>query len=441
MTNGTAGEDRSDGGVPYRSRRRTLVRVGVPVAVVAAIAAGVGLVPALAADSPPDLPQLSAEQVVAKVLGSDAQTLSGTVSVSTDLGVPSQLLGAAAGGLGAAAGHGGGSDGGGAGADPQAKLLGLLGGDRTLRVAVDGPDRQRVDLMENMAGYTLVRNGDQSWAWDSSTNTALHLTGRPGGHAGPADHADPAGKPKGPLTGVPTTPQEAAKQFLTGSAGTTSVTVDGTADVAGQKAYRLSVKPTQAGSTISEVRISVAADNGVPLAVVVKSTDGSTVLDVHFTDVSFAKPAAKTFDFTVPKGAKVTEQKADAAAQGAHGSRDQGAQGAAGGQGPAGERAKGHDGVNVIGEGWTAVVSTQLPSSTGAPFGGPQSDGKQGDGKQGKHQSRSMNPQALVKSLGKPVGGGTLISTKVVNVLLTDDGRVFAGAVTLPVLQHAAGVN
>ncbi|MFD8701212.1 outer membrane lipoprotein carrier protein LolA [Kitasatospora sp. NPDC059648] len=422
MTNETPVDDQLDGGEPYRSRRRTLVRAGVPLAVAAVIAAGVGLVPALAADSPPELPQLSAEQVVAKVLGSDTQALSGTVSVSTDLGVPSQLLGAAAGGLGAAAGHGG--DQGGASADPQAKLLGLLGGDQTLRVAVDGPDRQRVDLMENMAGYTLVRNGDQSWAWDSSTNTALHVTGRPAEHAG-------AKAPKAPLTGVPTTPQEAARQFLAGSAGTTSVTVAGTANVAGQKAYQLSVKPTQSGSTVSEVRISVAADNGVPLAVVVKSTDGSTVLDVHFTDVSFAEPAARTFDFTAPKGAKVTERKADEAA----------AKGAKGEQGERGPQGKDHDGVNVIGEGWTAVVSTRLPSSVEAPAEGPQGGGTHGDGKQGKQHGRPMNPQALVKSLGKPVGGGTLISTKVVNVLLTDDGRVFAGAVTLPVLQHAAGVN
>ncbi|MFJ8471974.1 outer membrane lipoprotein carrier protein LolA [Kitasatospora sp. NPDC094011] len=426
MTDETAVDGRMDDGAPYRSRRRTMVRAGVPLAIAAVIAAGVGLVPALAADSPPDLPQLSAEQVVAKALGSDAQTLSGEVSVSTDLGVPSQLVGAAAGGLGAAAGHGSGQ-GGGSAADPQAKLLGLLGGDQTLRVAVDGPDRQRVDLLENMAGYTLVRNGDQSWAWDSSTNTAVHLTGRPAGHGEAA---------KAPLTGVPTTPQEAAKQFLTAGAGTTSVTVAGTATVAGQKAYQLSVKPTQSGSTISEVRIAVAADNGVPLAVVVKSTDGSTVLDVHFTDVSFAKPAAKTFDFTAPKGAKVTEKKADEAtkdaARGGH-VQGQGAQG--------GRAAGGHDGVNVIGEGWTTVLSTPLPGSTGAPFGGPQGDGGQGDGKQGKRHGQSMNPQALAKSLGKPVAGGTLISTKVVNVLLTDDGRVFAGAVTLPVLQHAAGVN
>ncbi|MEU8923702.1 DUF2092 domain-containing protein [Kitasatospora sp. NPDC048545] len=404
MTNETATGDELDGGVPYRSRRRVLVRAAVPLAVAAVIAAGVGLVPALAADSPPDLPTLTAEQVVAKALGSEAQSLSGTVSVSTDLGLPTQLLGAA-GGIGAAAGgHGG--DGASASADPQAKLLGLLGGDRTLRVAVDGPDHQRVDMMENMAGYTVVRNGDQAWAWDSSTNSAVHLTGRAGDK-----------HPAAPLSQLPTTPQEAARQFLTASAGTTSVTVAGTANVAGQKAYQLSVKPTQSGSTVAEVRIAVAADNGVPLAVAVKSTDGTTVLDVHFTDVSFAKPAAKTFDFALPKGAKVTEQKADGAAK-EHGAAADTAKG-------------GHDGTNVIGEGWTAVFTSQVP---GAPVAAPKGDGKHGG-------RAPVNPQGLMKSLGKQVDGGTLISTKVLNVLLTDDGRVFAGAVTLPVLQHAAGVN
>ncbi|GHF85863.1 hypothetical protein GCM10018790_74200 [Kitasatospora xanthocidica] len=419
MTNDKATGDELDGGVPYRSRRRVLVRAGVPVAVAAVIAAGIGLVPALAADSPPDLPTLTAEQIVAKALGSQTQALSGTVTVSTDLGLPSQLLGMA-GGLG---GAGGGVGSGGTGAsgqsspaDPQGKLLGLLGGDRTLRVAVDGPEHQRVDMMENMAGYTMVRNGDQAWAWDSSTNSALHLIGAAAQL--PRKQADQ--HPGAPLSELPTTPQEAARQVLTASAGTTSVTVAGTANVAGQKAYQLSVKPTQSGSTVAEVRIAVAADNGVPLAVAVKSTDGTTVLDLRFTDVSFAKPAAKTFDFTAPKGAKVTEKKADQAA----------AEAAAEGKAAAGANGGDHEHLNVIGEGWTAVVATQLP---GGPVEVP---------KDGKHAGRgSVNPQGLIKSLGKQVAGGTLISTKVVNVLLTDDGRVFAGAVTLPVLQHAAGVN
>ncbi|MEU3571370.1 DUF2092 domain-containing protein [Kitasatospora sp. NPDC036755] len=410
MTNEKAAGDDLDGGAPYRSRRRVLMRAAVPAAVAAVIAAGVGLVPALAADSAPDLPALTAEQLVAKVLGSETQALSGTVTISTDLGVPGQLLGAAGGLAGAAGGHGGGSS-----ADPQSKLLGLLGGDRTLRIAVDGPDRQRVDVQEKMAGYSLVRNGDQAWAWDSSSNSAVHMTGRATGEK----HAET------PLAELPTTPQEAARQFLSESAGTTSVTVAGTAKVAGQNAYELSVKPTQSGSTLAEVRIAVDADNGVPLAVAVKSVDGSTVLNVRFTQVSFARPADKTFDFTVPKGAKVTEQKAQDAAEGApDAAREHLGAGAA-------------EGLDVIGEGWTTVVATKLP---GAVDGAPKDDAKGGK-HGGRGPAQSLNPQSMVKSLGKPVAGGTLVSTKVLNVLLTDDGRVLAGAVTLPVLQHAAGVN
>ncbi|MGW4898047.1 LolA family protein [Kitasatospora sp. NPDC004240] len=403
MTDDSRTEEHT-GGTPYRSRRRTLVRVAVPLAMAGIVATGIGLVPALADDSPPNLPALTAEQVVAKALGSQAETLSGTVEVSADLGVPGQLFSAA----GAGASPGGTHGRGGSSAAPESKLLGLLGGDHTLRVSVDGPDRQRIGLIEKLAEYTLVHNGDQVWAWDSSTNEAVHLTAPQG-----AGHRE-----RPPLTGVPTTPQEAARQFLTAAAGTTSVAVDGTANVAGQKAYRLSVKPTQPGSTIGEVRIAVAADNGVPLAVLVKGTDGGKVLDVRFTEVSFAKPAAKTFEFTAPKGAKVTEHKApDAPARGEH------------------DRAAAPGGLNVVGEGWTSVLSTRLPSGEVTVPAEGKHGGKHGRAPQGQ------SPQALVKSLGKPVEGGTLISTKVLNALVTDDGRVFAGAVTLPVLQSAAGVR
>ncbi|KJK57155.1 LolA family protein [Saccharothrix sp. ST-888] len=412
-------------GYAHRPRRRTAVRALVPVGVIAAAATGIGLVPALASDSGPSLPSLTAEQLVAKALGSDTQSLSGTVQVSADLGVPTQLLGMANGALGGG-GHGG--------ADPTAKLTELLGGEHTLQVAVDGPDRQRVGLIENLAGYELVHNGDQVWAWDSTTNQALHLTAPNGaGRPGAAQHG-PAQHPGTPLTGAPTTPQEAAKLFLGQSAATTSVTVDGTATVAGQKAYQLSVKPKQSGSTIGEVRISVDADNGVPLAVLVKSVDGGKVLDVHFSSVSFAKPDAKTFDFKAPKGAKVTERPAaDAAEQ----HRPSGAAPQAGPKtGPQSGAKTGADGVDVVGAGWTSVLSAKLPS---APA--PTSDGTAVPG--GKHSRASFpqDPAALAKSFGKPVNGGSLISTKVLNVLVTDDGRVFAGAVTLPVLQSAAGVK
>ncbi|MEV8094362.1 DUF2092 domain-containing protein [Kitasatospora sp. NPDC085879] len=400
-------------GAPYRSGRRTLVRVAVPVAVVAAVAAGVGLVPALASDSGPDLPSVTAEQLVAKALGSDTQALSGTVQVKADLGVPSQLLGAA-GGLGAQGrGGSGGHRGSEGGAQPQAKLAELLAGQHTLQVAVDGPDRQRIGLVEDLAGYELVHNGTDVWAWDSSSNEAVHLTGP----------QTATGRTPGLPAAGAVTPQDAAKQFLAFASGSTTVAVDGTTTVAGRNAYRLTLTPKGQGSTIARVRIAVDAEHGVPLAVQATAASGGPVLDVHYSKVSFDRPAASVFAFTPPKGAKVTEQKADETGRGAagHGTPN----GKPNGKAPAGGRPD----VQLTGEGWTTVVSLRLPAG--------ELSGQGGQGAEGGPQGAL----SLVKAFGKPVGGGTLIGTKVVNVLVTDDGRVFAGAVTLPVLQHAAGVK
>ncbi|MCX5211188.1 DUF2092 domain-containing protein [Kitasatospora sp. NBC_00240] len=416
MTDHTTTANGEDG-APYRSGRRTAVRILVPVVVAGTVAAGIGLVPALADGRSPELPALTAEQLVAKALGTETQTMSGTVRISADLGAPAQLLGAV-GGLDT-----GGQGGGAQGFDPSApapesKLVGLLGGEHTLRVAVDGPDHQRVGLIEQLAGYELVRSGDQVWAWDSASNEAVHLALPQGdGHRAPTP---------GLPAGVPVTPQEAARQFLALGAGTTSVTVDGTATVADRKAYQLSVKPTQSGSTLGEVRIAVDAGTGVPLAVVVKATGGATVFDAHFSDVSFAKPDAKTFEFSLPKGAKVVEQKAGEPKAGGQ----PGAGAADAGRGAEEARAA-KDSLNVIGEGWTTVVSLKLPA------------GEIPAEAAGRHGSEvaGQSVQSLARALGKPVKGGSLISTKVLNALVTDDGRVFAGAVTLPVLQSAAGVK
>jgi outer membrane lipoprotein-sorting protein len=387
--------------VAYRSRRRALVRVAVPIAVVAAVGAGIGLVPALASDNGPSLPSVTAQQLVAKALGSDTRALSGTVQVKADLGVPTQLLGLVGGAAGSRQAGG---------ADPTAKLTALLGGQHTLQVAVDGPDHQRIGLLEDLAGFELVHDGADVWAWDSSSNEAQHLKA-------PRDAAGKGAvrQPSGPLSGLPVTPQEAAGRFLAMSAGTTSVTVDGTTTVAGRSAYRLVVKPLQKGSTIGQVRIAVDAATGVPLSVQAMATAGGTALDVHFSSVSFARPAASAFVFTVPKGAKVTEHAADGARAGKGATAPE----------PAGAAPR----TKVVGEGWTSVVEAALPA------GGPVSGDRHGGG------GGALGSLSMLKGFGKQVAGGTLISTRVLNVLVTDDGRVFAGAVTLPVLQSAAGVK
>ncbi len=68
--------------------RRKASRYIVPVAVAGVAAATIGLVPALANTGDPDLPKISAQELVEKIAASDEEQLSGTFKISTDLGLP-----------------------------------------------------------------------------------------------------------------------------------------------------------------------------------------------------------------------------------------------------------------------------------------------------------------------------------------------------------------
>src|SRR5215203_5314663 len=111
------------------SARSKAVRYSVPVAVAGIAAATVGLVPALASVGSPDLPKITAEQLVAKMAKSDVQQFSGTVKTTTDLGLPS--LPGIGGGAGGGSGQqgGGGPFGGGAHGETDGKTGGGSGSD------------------------------------------------------------------------------------------------------------------------------------------------------------------------------------------------------------------------------------------------------------------------------------------------------------------------
>ncbi|MGW0769810.1 LolA family protein [Streptomyces sp. NPDC002676] len=381
-----------------RTGRRKAARYVVPVAVVGVAAATIGLVPALAASGDPDLPKITAQQLIEKIAKSDVQQLSGTVKIDTDLGLPnfgglenSLMSGAARGG------HGDGST-----ADPKAKLTELVSGTHTLRVALDGPDRQKLSLLESGAEYSLIHNGKDVWGYDSKSNEVYH-----GSSAGSAkEHrAEP-----------PATPKDFADQALKSVDDTTSVTVDGTAQVAGRDAYKLLIKPRQSGSTVGAISIAVDAKTGQPLKfTLTPASGGAAVLDVGFTQVSFAEPAARTFDFTPPKGAKVTEEKKESRAR-QHAPRP----GEDFGKGMAGMG--GHD---VLGKGWNSIAVFD----TGAKGGMPSGDKGGAFG-------------GFLGSLGDKVSGkfgkGTVFHTRLVNALITDNGKVYVGTVTKDALVKAA---
>ncbi|WP_434594854.1 LolA family protein [Streptomyces sp. A5-4] len=412
----------------FVASRRRAARYIVPVAVAGVAAATIGLVPALANSGDPDLPKISAQQLIEKIAASDTQRLSGTVKISTDLGIPS--LGGLAEGLASSMGP---KDGGeGASADPKDKLMELASGTHTLRVAADGPDKQRVSILEDAAEYSLIHNGGEVWAYDSASNEAFH--GKE--PAGAGDSGKDAGKREKLPEGVPTTPKALAEEVLKAADDTTSVTVDGTTQVAGRDAYQLLIKPKQAGSTIGAIRVAVDADNGVPLKFTLSpSSGGKAAIDAGFTKVDFGKPSADTFTFSPPKGAKVTE--ADELKE--HGKGDQDVQefkkDFEGGKGELPTGLEDLQGLNVLGEGWSSVAVIKSPAGEGMA---PKAEGKPGE------KSGDLPPEAeqFLDALGDKVSGefgtGTVFSTRLVNALMTDDGTVYVGAVTKDALVKAA---
>ncbi|GFM98747.1 hypothetical protein Sfulv_35580 [Streptomyces fulvorobeus] len=220
---------------------------------------------------------------------------------------------------------------------------------------------------------------------------------------------------------MPATPKELAGEALAAAGDTTSVTVDGTVQVAGRDAYKLLIKPEQSGSTIGSVTIAVDAENGVPLKfTLAPSSGGKAVIDAGFTKVDFGKPDASLFSFTPPKGAKVTEADELKAAGEKNGKAD----------GAPGELAapEGFQGLNVIGEGWTSVARIEVPGGAGLPARGAE--------------GVPAEAQQFLDALGDKVtgsfGSGTVFETRLVNALMTDDGKVYVGAVTKDTLVRAA---
>ncbi|WP_338697420.1 DUF2092 domain-containing protein [Streptomyces sp. Q6] len=407
-----------DQGAGQGAGRRKAARYAVPVAVLGVAAATIGLVPALADSGDPDLPKVTAQELIEKIAASDTQQLSGTVKIHTDLGLPS-LGGGAAGGL-LGGGAGGGEDGGST-ADPKSKLTELASGTHTLRVAADGENRQKLSILDDASEYSVIHNGDDLWAYDSKSDQAYHAKDTGKG-------ADKDAR-KERSAEVPATPGELADEVLKASGDTTSITVDGTAQIAGRDAYRLQIKPKQSGSTVGAITVSVDAKTGTPLKfTLTPASGGAAVIDAGFTSVDFGKPAASTFDFKPSKGTKVTEADELSAQDGGKALPNAP-------KAPKGAELDGTgglDGLKVIGEGWTSIAELKLPKEAGGLASGAGSGSA----------DVPADAQKFLSSLGDQVkgefGSGTVYSTRLVNVLITEDGKAYAGAVTKDALVKAA---
>ena len=220
------------------------------------------------------------------------------------------------------------------------------------------------------------------------------------------------------------TPDTVAAKVLAAVDPTTTVTVDRTAYVAGRPVYELVLAPKQTGSLVSSVRIAIDSETSMPLGVWVYAVgQDAPAFESSFTSITFAAPDSSVFAFTSPAGATVTQQALPAAP----------APRTTSGYGSAvGQQSTSTPKPTVIGHGWNTVVEASgLPSLVdGLPQGSGSSNGS---------STAALN---LLLKASTPVSGsygsGRIIETSLLTVLLLDDGRVFAGAVTPAVLEQAA---
>ncbi|MGC4942948.1 LolA family protein [Kribbella sp. DT2] len=358
-----------------RRSRRWLV----PVTAVAVVA-GVGALGPVVADASPDLPGITAQDLLAKVQTAKVDGLSGTVRSATDLGLPALP-----------------------GVDGANQLPDLLTGEHTARVAFAGPDKARVSVLDDMAERVLTSDGKTAWAYDSAKREAVKFTL-------PARPAAPEVAPEKQAYD----PQEVAKKFLAAIDPSTAVDVTGTESVAGRDAYKLRLVPKTDKTTVGSVTLAVDAKTWVPLQVTVLPRTGKDpAVQVGFESVSFDVPAASTFAFTPPKGVKVTEKTAPAITPKKHDTPK------ALPKADPKKKPAASDRPTVVGEGWESVAvlrGVKLPAGNGP-----------------------LNQLlANARTVQGPWGSGKILTSKMVSALVTDDGRVLVGFVTADTLAAAA---
>jgi outer membrane lipoprotein-sorting protein len=250
----------------------------------------------------------------------------------------------------------------------------------------------RLQVLDSMAERDVIRSGSDVWLYDSKKQSATHVTL-------PAKTDAATGVPDAGSADAAQTPDQLAAKLLAAVTPTTTVSVGGDLTVAGRSAYDLVLTPQATDTLVGSVSIAVDGSTGLPLSVtIVPKGSADPAFTTAFTAVSFDAPSADLFSFTPPAGTTVTEQALPAEKAK-----------------PTAAPGKSVNKPVVTGEGWSSIVELNVGADT-----------------------QALTSSPLFAQLTTPVDGGNVVSTSLVNVLLTTDGRIFVGSVSAAALQAAA---
>lgn len=288
----------------------------------------------------------------------------------------------------------------------------------------------RVQILDMMSQRDLIINQNEFWSYDARNATAI--TGTFDFEVSEAEKAEAQAELQTQLNDFAAQIQldisspEAVADYLMAQIGeTTDVSVGKDHMLAGRTAYQLIAQPNADNSLIESVIISVDSETGMALDVKVYSIEQETpAFHVGFESISFETPDASMFSFIPPPGTTVETMEVPAeleaqleAYRAEYEAKEFTNEDNAAMRAEFDARYADQPKPEMIGEGWETVIF--LPAM-------PQD------------VPMELMENELFGDLMVQVPGGQVFSTPVLNVLITDSGAVYAGAVTIEFLQEVA---
>ncbi len=294
-----------------------------------------------------------------------------------------------------------------------ALALEFFAGTHRANIFVDGIEKSRLQVLDLLSERNFIRNGNVLWAYDATKSLAQRTTINEREVKNAENIARlllAMNKSKFPFDY--TSPAAVANYILNEASKYSTISVAADIKIADRGAYQITLTPKNNQSLIASATLSIDAATGLPLAarVMAVGQDGPA-FEVAFESITFAKPDASNFNFTPPAGTRIIDIPAPTQADLM---RELGKLPALPSESDA--KAKLED---LIAQGWGAVVkvpAAQVPAEL----------------------RRLQAENKLYTELTKPVSGGRVFSSTLLNIFFADNGDIYAGSVTVERLLAVA---
>jgi outer membrane lipoprotein-sorting protein len=278
----------------------------------------------------------------------------------------------------------------------------------------------RLQVLDLLSERQFIRNGNEAWAYYAGKALAQHTVL----DATEVANAETEARTffnanSGKLPFDYTSPAAVADFILAESDKYSTVTVASDIKIAGRGAYQITITPKGNQSLVSSATLSIDAATGLPLAArVIAVGQSSPAFEVAFETITFETPAASNFNFTPPAGTRVVEvpapTKADVLREFAKATKGKKVPTQAEAEELANAKLE-----ELMAQGWGAVA--QVPAD------------------QVPAELRTLQAQnSLYKELTKPVAGGRVFTSALMNIFFADNGDIYAGSVTVERLLAVA---